>query len=257
MRVLIAPNSFKHCLGALEAGRAMERGVRRALPRAAIRLIPLADGGDGLVSVLRRQLRGRLRRALVTDPLGRPIEAHWLKVGGMAVIELAEASGLRRLSGPREYAPGRTTTAGTGLLVRKALEQGCTTIVIGLGGSATVDAGCGLAAALGFRFLDRKGRVIPGGGGSLHRLYRIDASKTDPRLRRARFIGLCDVKNSLLGPEGAARVFGPQKGATPREVAVLERNLRHWARVVRAGLGRDVRALAGGAAAGWVGAGLA
>jgi glycerate kinase len=266
MRVVIAPNSFKHCLSARAAGAAMARGVQAAWPGATVEVIPLSDGGDGLLDAVRASLPGELLSVRTRDALGRPVQAAWFKHRDFALIEMALASGLARLRGPREYAPLRASTFGTGLLIRAALAHGCRRVIIGLGGSATVDAGCGLAAALGFRLLDGRGRAIPAGGGGLGRLERIVDARAGPkasaatrraksRLKLATFIALCDVRNPLLGPTGAARVFGPQKGATPREVELLERNLAHWAAVVERDLGKAVAAIPGAGAAGGLGAG--
>lgn len=252
MRVLIAPNSFKHCLDAREVGAAIRRGVRSACPEAVTDIIPLSDGGDGLIAALADQPRALRMEAETTDPLGRPIRASWLKMGPWAVIESAAASGLARLKDSGEYAPLTASTAGTGILVRAALENGCRRIAVGLGGSATVDAGCGLAAALGFGLLDDQTREIPKGGGGLARLARIDVSGKDPRLVRATVTALADVENSLAD---AATVYAPQKGASPAEVRLLSRNLEHWARVVKRDLGVDVACIPGGGAAGGMGAG--
>jgi len=191
------------------------------------------------------------------DALSRPVRAPWLKVGGMAVIELAQASGLARLKGPEEYNPLIASTFGTGRLMAKALDRGCRQIVVGLGGSATIDAGGGLAAALGFGLLDKNGKQIPPGGGNLGLLETIEVSHADPRLRNVRIDCVTDVRNPLLGPQGAARLFGPQKGATPSQVELLEKNLAHWAEVVKKNLGVDVAEIAGAGAAGGAGAGCA
>lgn len=257
MKVLIAPNSFKQCLGAPLVGKAIAAGVRSACPDASIRILPLSDGGDGLLEVCAGYLGGELIEEDTLDPLSRPIKAAWLKSGDMAVIEMARASGLARLAGPREYDALKASTHGTGRLVASALENKCRRIVIGLGGSASVDAGCGIAAALGFDFLDAKNKPLPPGGGNLNLLDKIGVDRCDRRLRGLEVICLADVRNLLLGPYGAARLFAPQKGATESQVERLESNLARWAGVVRRDLGVDVTQIAGGGAAGGAGAGCA
>lgn len=258
MKVLIAPNSFKQCLSVLRVGKAIADGVRSACPDAVIKIIPLADGGDGLLEVCAHCLGGDYIEEDTFDALSRPIRAAWLKVDKMAVIELAQASGLARLKGPEEYNPLIASTFGTGRLIARALERGCRQIIIGLGGSATVDAGCGMAAALDFDLLDKKdknGNQIPLGGGNLCLLDKIGISRSNRHLREAQITCLTDVRNPLLGPHGAARLFGPQKGATGDQVELLEYNLAHWAGIVKKDLGVDVAAIAGAGAAGGSGAG--
>lgn len=256
MRVVIAPNSFKNCMGARDVAEALARGVCSACPGAETNIIPLSDGGDGLVSVLAGTLGGQFVESDTLDALGRPIKAAWLKTGRYAVLEMALASGLARLKGPREYAPLIASTFGTGVLIKAALDSGCRNLVIGLGGSATVDAGCGMALALGFRLEDADGNCIPEGGGGLARLHRISRPRRDSvRLKDMTFTALVDVQNPLLGSSGAARVYAPQKGAAPDEVELLERGLARWASIVERDLGVAVSSVAGAGAAGGLGAG--
>lgn len=255
MRVLIAPNSFKNCLSARAVGEAIAHGFRAAQPDTITDIIPLSDGGDGLVEVLADSLTTERIETATRDALGRKLKATWLLTPEFAVIEMALASGLARLQGPEEYRPLVTSTTGTGLLIRAALDRGCRHIVIGLGGSATVDAGCGMATALGFHLLTAHGRPLPEGGGALGDLAHIETGAADPRLKDTRFTGLIDVQNPLLGPSGAARVFAPQKGAAPTEVEQLESNLANWAAIVQRDLGVDIVTLPGGGAAGGLGAG--
>ena len=268
MRIVIAPNSFKHCLTASEAGEAMARGVQAACPDAVTDLIPLSDGGDGLIATIGARLPGKIVTSETVDALGRPLQAVWFKHRDFALVEMALASGLARLNGPHEYAPLRTSTFGTGLLVRAALEHGCRRVIIGLGGSATVDAGCGMASALGFGLLDHRNREIPAGGGGLAQLDHIVPGWSEPgagakngcadsRLTSAAFMALTDVSSPLLGATGAARSFAPQKGASPAEVELLERNLARWAAVTERDLGRAVLDIPGAGAAGGLGAGCA
>ena len=257
MNILIAPNSFKQCLSAGRVGEAIAAGVRLALPDAEIKILPLSDGGDGLLDACARCLPAEYVKTAAFDPLMRPIKASWLKAGEEAIIEMARVSGLALLNGPAEYDPMLASTFGTGQLIKAALDSGCRTIVIGLGGSATVDAACGMADALGFKMPDENVRQITPGGGGLGRLNEIIASDCDARLREAKIICITDVRSPLLGPNGAARLFGPQKGATPEQVEILERNLAHWADIVERDLNLDIRNAAGAGAAGGAGAGCA
>jgi glycerate kinase len=259
-RVLIAPDSFKGSLTALEAGEAIGRGFAGVIPSAEIRVVPLADGGEGTVETLRLARGGRVKAALVTGPLGvELVPASWavLEPDQTAVIEMAQASGLP-LVPPERRDPMVTTTAGTGELIREALEAGCSHILVGLGGSATVDGGLGAMRALGARLLDDRGRPIAPGGRGLASLDSIDVSAMDPRLARTRVTALADVDNPLVGPDGAARVFGPQKGADPATVEMLDRGLGNLARVAERDLGLafSLSTLPGGGAAGGLGAAL-
>ena len=256
-RIVVAPDSFKGSASAREVAEAIADGLRRALPSVEIETVPMADGGEGTVEALVEATGGRYVEVQATGPLGEPVRARFglLGDGETAVIEMAAASGLP-LVPPHRRDPMVTTTYGTGELIRAALDRGARRIVIGIGGSATVDGGVGMAQALGARFLDAGGRDIGPGGGTLAHLDRIDLSGLDPRLRATEVLVACDVTNPLYGPDGAAPVFGPQKGATPEMVAVLDANLRHLADVIRRDLGLDVSTLPGGGAAGGLGAGL-
>lgn len=257
LKVVIAPDSFKECLPAEGVAQAMARGVRAAAPDAECVLVPMADGGEGTVRALIAATGGTLRQAVVTGPLGEPVEAEFglLGDGNTAVIEMAAASGLP-LVPPERRDPTKTTTYGTGELILAALELGVSRLIIGIGGSATVDGGAGMAQALGARLLDAAGKPIGRGGGELARLAAIDVSDMDPRLKSLRCTVACDVTNPLVGPRGAAAVYGPQKGATPEMVRLLDANLRRFAEVVRRDLGVDVAEAPGAGAAGGLGAGL-
>jgi glycerate kinase len=257
LKIAIAPDSFKGTLTALEAAACIERGLRRHLRGIAVRKIPMADGGDGTVQAIVDATNGQLKRAKVHDPLGRPIWAQYgvTSDGRTAVIEMAAASGLVLLE-PSERDPMRTTTRGTGDLIRAALRSGAHKILIGIGGSATNDGGMGLARALGVRFLDQEDREIPEGGGSLDKLARIDVTGRLPALERVKIEVACDVDNPLTGPRGAARVYGNQKGATPEQIRLLDKNMKHFARIVQKDLGVDVDRVRGAGAAGGLGAGL-
>ncbi|MCR4403939.1 MAG: glycerate kinase [Candidatus Acetothermia bacterium] len=258
MKVLIAPGPFKGSLSAPQAAEAIARGFKAALPQAELELVPLADGGTGTVAALVAATKGRLLTARVHGPLGEPVEASWglLGDGTTAVIEMAAAAGLW-LVPPGKRNPLKTTTYGVGELVRAALAHSPRRIIIGLGDSATVDGGAGLAQALGVGLLDSRGEAIPRGNEGLARLARLELGGLDSRLKGVEVLAACDVENPLLGPEGAASVYGPQKGATPEMVPLLERNLEHLAGVITRELGREVAALPGAGAAGGLGAGLA
>jgi glycerate 2-kinase len=255
VRVVIAPDSFKGSLSARQAAEAIARGVRAVFEEAETRLVPIADGGEGTVDALVAATGGRVVEGPATGPLGEPVLARWgvLGDGTTAVVEMASPSGLP-LVPPDRRDPRLTTSRGTGDLVRAALDAGLRRLVIGLGGSATNDAGTGLARALGVRFLDAAGRDLPEGGAALARLERIDLAGLDPRLATAELLVACDVDNPLTGPRGASAVYGPQKGATPAMVAELDRALERFARVAAAATGRDVAGLPGAGAAGGMGA---
>jgi len=255
-RVLIAPQSFKGSAGAVAVAAAIARGVREVWQNADIVEMPLADGGEGTVRALVRATGGETRHARVHDPLLREIDAEWGVLGDRttAVVEMAAANGLPLLR-ESERDPRVTSTRGTGELILAAAMSGAHRIVIGIGGSATNDGGAGMARAFGYRFFDDRGLELPEGGAALARLARIDG-QTDPRLIRPSIDVACDVRNPLLGPEGASAVFGPQKGATPQMVRELDAALARYADVVEKWIGRRIRDVPGAGAAGGLGAGL-
>lgn len=257
MRIVIAPDSFKGSLTSIEVAQAMAEGVRKAAPEAKVNLLPLSDGGEGLVDSLVVASGGEILEYEVTGPLGTPVLAKMGLMGGgqTAVIEMAQASGLI-LVPEGERNPLVTTTFGTGELIGKALDLGCTHLIIGIGGSATNDGGMGMAQALGFRFLDADGELLGSGGGELARLARIDASRSDPRLSEVKIEVACDVNNPLTGPEGAAHIYGPQKGATPEMVEFLDAALARYDTILQRDLGKNVGKIPGAGAAGGLGAGL-
>ena len=258
MRVTVAPDSLKESVSAPRAARAIARGITRAVPDAEAVLVPMADGGEGTTEAIVEAAGGEYRTATVGDPLGRPIEAVWglCDDGKTAVVEMARASGLERLR-PSERGPARTSTHGTGELILAALEAGVEKVIVGIGGSATVDGGAGMAVALGATLLDAEGRPMEDcPGGRLREVKAVDLSGLHPRVREVDIAVASDVTNPLLGPEGAARTYGPQKGATPEQVKMLEEGLSSLADVIRRDLGTDVRGLPGAGAAGGLGAGL-
>jgi glycerate kinase len=256
-KIAIAPDSFKGTLTALEAAECIERGLRRELRNISVRKIPMVDGGDGTVQAIVDATKGRMKRAKVHDPLSRPIWARYGVTGGgrTAVIEMAAASGLVLLE-TSERKPMLTTTRGTGDLIRAAMRSGVRKILVGIGGSATNDGGTGMARPLGVRFLDKHDVEIPEGGGSLGKLARIDISGRVSALDRVKIEVACDVDNPLTGPNGAARVYGKQKGASPSQIRELDKNPKHFAHIVRRDLGVDVEGVSGAGAAGGLGAGL-
>ena len=257
MKVVVAPQAFKGTASAAVVAAAMSRGVLQAMPHSQVVEIPIADGGSGTVDALVAATGGRYVTSPAGDPLGRPIAARWgaLGDGETAVIEVSAASGLSLLS-MAERDPTITTTRGTGDLIRAALDAGYTRILIGLGDSATNDAGVGMAQALGVRALDDMGRDLPNGGAALMRLHSLEIEDVHPRLASARITALCDVTNPLCGPGGASAVFGPQKGATTRQVSLLDAALGRFSEVAAAQMGRNVRDVPGAGAAGGLGAGL-
>jgi glycerate 2-kinase len=249
--VVIAPDKFKGSLTATEAAQAIQRGVLTATPDAQCVLCPMADGGEGTVEAF-LSIGWTRRAALVHGPLGKSIEAAYAVKRSAAVIEMASASGLGLLN-KAEYDPMHADTFGTGELIRAAIDAGAQRLILGIGGSATNDAGTGMLRALGARFLDAKGSLLETGIGSYDRLARIDLDGLDPRLAAVSFVVAVDVDNPLFGNEGAARTFAAQKGASPEEIATLDRVMEHVADVTERTVGRDVRNAPGAGAAGGLG----
>ena len=229
MNVMIAIDSFKGSLSSMEAGLAAAEGVKRADPSAICTVRPLADGGEGTVDALVAGLGGELRKVTVTGPAGKPVTAKYGLVGTMAVMEMAEASGITLVSGAERNALV-TTTYGVGEMILDAAKAGAKTFVIGIGGSATNDAGAGMLQALGWRLLDANGHEIPRGGAALAQVAQIIVPEQSA-VAGLTFRIACDVKNPLCGPQGASAVYGPQKGATPEGVQVLDAALAHFASV--------------------------
>lgn len=257
MKIVVAPQGFKGSLDATEVAHAIARGVRQVFPSAEIKLLPVADGGEGTVRALIQASGGHTVTTRVMGPLERPVNATWGVLGGgeTGVIEMAAASGLPLIRRD-ERNPARTTTYGTGELIRHALDLGIRRLIIGIGGSATNDGGAGMAAALGVRFLDADGNQLPLGGAALARLHRIDNSQLDPRVVDLQVEVACDVNNPLTGPIGASQVYGPQKGADARMVHELDQALERFASVLERDVGAAVRDVPGSGAAGGLGAGL-
>ena len=257
MKIVIAPDSFKESLSAVEAAAQIEAGFREVFPEADYVRIPIADGGEGTVAAMVAATGGRLVDVAVSGPLGEQVDAFYGVTGDeqTAVIEMAAASGLALVPVERRN-PMLTSSYGTGELIRHALDAGLRQFMIGIGGSATNDAGVGMLQALGVRFLDGRGREIGSGGGALAGLARIDPSALDARLEESRVLVACDVNNPLTGPKGASAVFGPQKGADAEMVEVLDANLKLFAERVAKDLDRPVAEIPGAGAAGGMGAAL-
>ena len=250
MRVVVAPDKFKGSLTAVEAAEAIGEGLRQGRLGVDVVLAPVADGGDGTVDAAVAAGYDRITTT-VAGPTGQPVTASFAVSGdtAVAVVEMAEAAGLRRLPGGRP-APLAATTFGVGELIRAALDRGVRRVVLGVGGSATTDGGTGMARALGVRFLDADGRDLAPGGAALGRLHTIDMAGLDPRLRDLEVVVASDVDNPLTGLRGAAAVFGPQKGAGPADVEELEQALSQLASVIARQLGVDLAGRAGAGAAG-------
>ena len=256
MRIVVAPQEFKGSLTAIEAASAIASGVRAALSDVSIVEVPMSDGGPGLVDALLAAKGGQRIETLVHGPLMRPVRAAWgLLADRTAAIEMAAASGLVLLR-QEERDALRATTFGTGELIAAALDHGCTKIIVGVGGSATVDAGAGAITALGARLRDASTADLPLGGAALLRLDRIYLNRLDARVRAAEIVVATDVTSPLCGPAGAAMLFGPQKGASPDDVHVLDAALRRFAEVVLRDFGFDLQSMPGSGAAGGLGAGL-
>ena len=249
-RFVFASDSLKGTLSSADTARLLGAAAERHFPGCSWTAIPMADGGEGTVDSLVAACGGEKIRALVADPLGRPVEASYaLLPGGCAVIEMAAASGLPLLA-PEERDPLATSTYGTGQLVADALARGARDVTIALGGSATNDGGMGLARALGARLLDADGQELVGRGSDLERVASVDLSRRNSALAGASFHMMCDVNNPLVGPEGASFVFGPQKGASPEVVRRLDDGMRNWARVLEETFGRGFDVPGAGAAGG-------
>jgi glycerate kinase len=256
MKIILAPDKFRGSLEASEVCAAMYDGIHDAFPQAEVMTFPLADGGEGTMDILTENAKGSFSEVVVFDPLGRNIKARYgqSESGDVAFIEMAEASGLRLLN-PDEYNPLFASSFGTGQLIAHALTSGVQEIILGIGGSATNDGGIGMAAALGYQFLDKYGSVLTPNGEALSQIFAIDASNVNPRLKDCQITVACDVTNPLFGKNGAAYIYGPQKGADSKTIEILDAGLQSFARIATHTFGHDVSFLPGAGAAGGVGAG--
>ncbi|MFW5980048.1 MAG: glycerate kinase [Halanaerobiales bacterium] len=257
MNILIAPDSFKESLTAMEVASSLKRGLAKVNSSFNIKLLPMADGGEGTVKSLVNATNGKIFTKMVTGPLGNEVEAFFGMLGDKktAVIEMAAASGLPLVPEDKRD-PTKTTTYGTGELIKEALNKGSSKIIIGIGGSATTDCGIGMAQALGAKFLDKSGNEVGFGGENLIKIQHIDLSELDKRLNNIEIQVACDVDNPLYGKDGAAYVYGPQKGASKKDVKKLDKGLRHIARVIENDLNKKIANVPGAGAAGGLGAGL-
>lgn len=255
-KVVVASDSFKGCLSSWQVAEAVEKAVRDVMPGCDVVKLAVADGGEGSMDALVTTLGGEAVSLVVSDPLGRPVKADYAVLDdSSAVIEMARASGLTLLL-PEERNPMITSTYGTGQLISDALDRGCRRFMICIGGSATNDAGTGMLEALGYRFIDSEGNLLTGCGEALSRISSIDVSNVHPALQESRFIVACDVDSPFCGPDGAAYVYGPQKGATPEMVEELDEGMRHFAAVIFRTTGVDVADMPGAGAAGGLGGAL-
>ncbi len=256
-KIIIAPNAFKNSLNAIQTAEAIRRGLEKSRLNAELITVPIGDGGDGTAKLIHNALQGEWVVQTVNNPIGEAVESGFslIENGKTAVIEMADASGLKCLQS-KEQNPLKTSSIGTGELIKAALDQGVKKIILGIGGSATVDGGCGILQALGVRFKDLEDLDVKPVPEELIKMERVDYSDLDPRLKKVKLEILCDVENPLLGEEGAARVFGPQKGATQKDVEFLERFLEKWSILIKQDFGSDVSTIKHGGAAGGTAAGL-
>lgn len=257
MKIVIAPDSFKGSLTALEVATSIEKGIKKVDQRIETFIVPMADGGEGTVQSLIDATGGKIIDCVVHDPLFRKVQSFYgiMGDGVTAVIEMAAASGLPLLQ-IEERNPLLTSTFGTGELIKDALDRGCRNFIIGLGGSSTNDGGCGMAQALGVKFLDKEGQELVMSGGQLSKIASIDFSGIDQRIKEAQFVAACDVENPLCGPKGASEVYGRQKGATEEDVITLNNGLNHFAELIDYHLKLAIKDIPGAGAAGGLGAGV-
>lgn len=256
MKIVIAPDSFKDSLSAAEVARAIAQGIAEAMPGSCCVQCPMADGGEGTMEAIMAACEGEVRQLTVRGPLGEPALARWgwLEATRTAVIEMAEASGLQLL-GLAHRDACNSSTFGTGQMIADALDAGARRVILAIGGSATNDAGTGMLRALGLRLLDAAGSPVPLGGLALRQVASLDLAGLDPRLAEVQFEVAADVDNPLCGPRGASHIFGPQKGASPKQVMALDAALGHFADQCAQALGKDVRDEPGSGAAGGMGFG--
>lgn len=257
MKIVIAPQAFKGSISAMEVSKAIQEGVINVFPESEIILCPVADGGDGTLETLVESTGGSINETTVTGPIGSPVRALWGAMGDQktAVIEMARTSGLALLT-LDERDPLNATTFGLGEIILSALDAGFRDFIIGIGGSATNDAGAGMAQALGIKLLDKTGTEIPVGGAALQNLRTIDISKLDNRILNSDFQVACDVNNPLTGPEGAAAIYGPQKGASKEHIDILDKALSNLSSIIKKDMGKEVSEIPGAGAAGGLGAGI-
>lgn len=256
LKFVVAPDKFKGSLTGIQFCNAIEKGIKKELPNAEIIKLPLADGGDGTIEILQYHLHGKLIKTTVNDPLFHPIKAEYLYIDTLktAFVEMAEASGMKLLQS-NEQNCSNTTTLGTGELIVNAIRKGATTIILGIGGSATNDCGIGMATALGYQFKDENDKIVLPIGKNLSKITKIDATNIHPQLKNIEFKIACDVTNPLFGKNGAAFVYAPQKGASKNEIITLDEGLQHISKLMLQTFGINVQNIKGAGAAGGMGAG--
>ncbi|MBP2077046.1 glycerate kinase [Oceanobacillus polygoni] len=254
MKIIIAPDSFKGSLSAVEAANAVDKGIKKAFPKAETVMLPVADGGEGTLETLVTATKGEIRDLTVIGPLGNEVKSSYGVLGDKktCVIEMATASGLTLLT-DEQLSPLKATTYGTGQLIKQAMDDGFTSFIIAIGGSATNDGGAGMLQALGLKLFNKDGNEIGYGGGELDKIASIEDQSFDSRIKDCNFLIASDVENPLIGPNGASHVFGPQKGASPEMVELLDQNLTHWADHVAELTGIHLHNLPGAGAAGGIG----
>lgn len=255
MKIIIASDSYKNCLSSDRIGEIIKKRLIEDNPEIQAEVIPVADGGEGTMETLVDGLNGQYVLTNVLNPIGKNAIASYGMISGTAIIEMSRASGLQLLD-KNERNPLKTTTYGTGMLMLDSLNKDCKDLIIGLGGSATNDGGMGMAEALGVKFYDAKGKILKGCGENLEKVEKIDVSEISPLLNGAKILAACDVTNTLCGKNGAAYIYGPQKGATQEIVERLDKGLQHFADVIKRELGVEVKEIKGSGAAGGLGAGL-
>jgi glycerate kinase len=257
MKYLIAPATFKDCLNAGQVAKLIQDAIFQVLPSSVIKMIPMADGGEGTVDTIVNTEDGKIETAWVHDPLMRTVEARYgiIDNGNTAVIEMAAASGIELLL-PEERNPMATSTFGTGELIKAALNKGCRKIILGIGGSATNDAGVGALVSLGVKFFDSQGKSLINIGGDLSQIDQFDVSEKDSRLSKIELLVACDVNNPMTGPIGASFIYAPQKGADQKMAGLLDQHLQHFAKLIYKQLKIDVENIPGSGAAGGLGGGL-
>ncbi|WP_372755953.1 glycerate kinase [Mariniflexile sp.] len=254
MKIIIAPDKFKNSLTGLEFCDAVEEGIMAVIPDAEIIKMPLADGGDGTIEVVNYYLKGSVVKVLVNNPFFKPVTASYLfsQSSKTAFIEMAEASGLKLLN-PEQFDCKNASTLGTGEMIRDALEKGAERIILGIGGSATNDCGIGMATALGYRFLDESNNEVKPIGANLSKIVTIDVEKVSSKLKNVSFEIACDVSNPLYGTEGAAYVYGEQKGATEADLKLLDKGLEDFSKIIKAKFNVNPQSIKGAGAAGGMG----
>ncbi len=256
MKIIIAPNSFKGCLKSTDISNIIEKGIKKIIPNSKIIKSPLADGGDGTLEVLKNLIGGKYVEIKATDPIGRKIKTKYIKKGNVAYIEMAKISGIALLK-ENEKNPLKTTTFGLGEIIIDAIQKGCKKIYIGVGGSSTNDGGIGALTAIGFKFVDKEGKIIfPGEGKDLIKIKKVIYPENYDNLKKIEFIILSDVKNPLYGKKGAAYVYAPQKGADKKMVKILDYGLRNYAKIIKKYKGININKIEGSGAAGGIVAGF-